>query len=464
MPRHNSSTPSSFDTLAIVHPNAAGLDIGSSEIVAALPPDRTPITVRAFSTFTPDLNALVDWLVAARIDTVVMEATGVYWVPIYDLLEQRGLTPVLVNSRHVKIVPGRKSDWNDAQWLQKLHSFGLFAGSFRPDAEIVALRTLVRHRGELIQHRSPHILHMLKALTQMNIQLDLVLSDIMGKTGQAIVRAIVADERDPVTLAQLRNPACKASSETIAKALTGSWQDEHLFVLKQALALYDAYTEQVVACDAEIERTLGAMASRGEPNAPLPELPRAKPHSKSKNQPTFNARAQFARIVGVDLVAVTGLSAATVQTIISEIGTDVSRFPTVKHFCSWLGLAPHNDISGGKVLRSRIRKVVTPATQAFRQAAQSVARSDSVYGAFFRSMRARVGPQQATVATAHKIARTVYHMLKHREAFRPEAATVYDEARRDRELRQLKRRAERLGFTLTPNAEVPAEVAPQTDG
>jgi len=220
----------------------------------------------------------------------------------------------------------------------------------------------------------------------------------------------------------------------------------------------------VVACDAEIERTLQAMESRGEPNAPLPELPRAKPHSKSKNQPTFNARAQFARIVGVDLVAVTGLSAATVQTIIAEIGTDVSRFPTAKHVCSWLGLAPHNDISGGKVLRSRIRKVVTPAPQAFRQAAQSVARSDSVYGAFFRSMRARLGPQQAPVATAHTIARTVYHLRKHREVFRPEAATVYDEARRDRELRQLKRRAERLGFTLTPNAEVPAEVAPQTDG
>jgi len=240
MSRRTSSSPSSFDTLAIVHPNAAGLDIGSTEIVAALPPDRGSTPVRAFSTFTPDVNALVDWLVAARIDTVVLESTGVYWVPIYDVLEQRGLKPVLGNSRHVTIVPGRKSDWNDAQWLQKLHSFGLFAGSFRPDAEIVALRTLVRHRGARIQHRSPPMLHMLKALTQMHIQLDHVLSDLMGKTGQAIVRASVAGERDPVTLAQLRNPACKASSDTIAKALTGSWHAEQLFVLKQALALYDA--------------------------------------------------------------------------------------------------------------------------------------------------------------------------------------------------------------------------------
>jgi transposase len=442
--------PSSFDTLVIVHPNAAGLDIGSSEIVAALPPDRSPTPVRAFSSFTPDLLALVDWLVAAKIDTVVLESTGVYWVPIFDLLEQRGLRPILVNSRHVKMVPGRKSDWNDAQWLQKLHSFGLFAGSFRPDAEIVALRTLVRHRAELIQHRAPHILHMHKALTQMNIHLDRVLTDIMGTTGQAIVRAIVAGERDPVVLAQLRNPACKASSETIARALTGSWQDEHLFVLKQALALYDAYTEQVLVCDCEIERVMQAMESRAEPDAPLPNLPRAKPHSKSKNQPSFNARAQLARIVGVDLVAVTGLSAATVQTIISEIGTDMSRFASAKHFCSWLGLAPHNDISGGKVLRSRTRKVVNRATLAFRQAAQSVARSDTAYGAFFRSMRARKGPQQATVATAHKLARTVYHMLKHREDFRPQAAAAYDEARREREIQQIRKRAERLGFTLAP--------------
>lgn len=272
----------------------------------------------------------------------------------------------------------------------------------------------------------------------------------MGVTGQAILRAIIAGERDPLKLAQLGNPACKSSSEKIAKALTGTWKHEHLFVLQQAVCLYDAYTSHIVACDKQIEQQLQAMESRAEVNAPLPDLPPVKRDSKSKNQPTFNVRAQLARIVGVDLVAVTGLSAATAQAIIAEIGTDVSRFPTVKHFCSWLGLAPHNDISGGKVLRSRTRKVVNRATQAFRQAAQSVARSDSAFGAFFRSMRARLGPQQATVATAHKIARTVYHMLKQREAFCPEAAAAYDEQRRKRELRQLARRAQRLGFVLAP--------------
>src|SRR6266496_1850725 len=394
MPSASTHRKRQLDELACVHPNAAGLDIGSEEIVVAVPADRDPEPVRVFRTFTPDLHLLVAWLVACGIDTVAMESTGVFWIPIYELLEQHGITPYLVNARHVKTVPGRKSDWNDAQWLQKLHALGLLQASFRPDAEIAALRTLVRYRAEVIQHRSPHILHMQRALKQMNIQLPEVLTDIMGETGQAILRAIVAGERDPVKLAQLRNPACKSSVEVIAKALTGTWKDELLFVLQQALVLFDVYTAQLAVCDAEIERYLKAMESRGEPDAPLPDLPPAKADSKSKNAPNFNARAQYARILGVDLVAVMGLSASSVQTIITEIGTDMSRFPTVKHFGSWLGLAPHNDISGGKVLRSRTRKVVNRAAQAFRQAAQSVARSDSALGAYYRRMRARLGPQQ----------------------------------------------------------------------
>lgn len=297
-----------------------------------------------------------------------------------------------------------------------LHALGLLQASFRPDAEIAALRTLSRYRAELIQHRAAHILHMQQALQQMNIQLERVLSDIMGITGQAILRAIVAGERDPVTLAQHRNPACKSSTETIAKALTGTWKDELLFVLQQALVIYDVYTAQIAVCTTQIESLVAAMESRGSADAPLPDLPSAKPDSKSKNAPHANTRAEFARLLGVDLVAVMGLSASSVQTIITEIGTDMSRFPTVKHFGSWLGLAPHNDISGGKVLRSRTQKVVNRAAQAFRQAAQSVSRSDSALGAFYRTMRARKGPQQATVATAHKIARIVYHLLKYGEA------------------------------------------------
>lgn len=458
MPRPN-RTPKQLhvDGLPAIHPNAAGIDIGADEIVVAVPPDRDPEPVRAFRTFTPDLQTLVAWLIACGIDTVALESTGVYWVPLYELLEQHGITPYLVNARHVKTVPGRKSDWNDAQWLQKLHALGLLQASFRPDDAIVALRTLVRYRAELIQHRAPHSLHMQKALQQMNLQLERVLSDIMGRTGQVIIRAIVAGERDPVVLAQHRNPACKSSTETIAKALTGTWKEELLFVLQQALVIYDVYTAQVAVCDLQVESYLAAMESRGAPDAPLPELPPAKPDSKSKNAPHPATRAQFARLVGVDLVAVMGLSASSVQTIITEIGTDMERFPTVKHFCSWLGLAPHNDISGGKVLRSRTHKVVNRATQAFRQAAQSVSRSDSAIGAFYRAMRARKGPQQATVATAHKIARIVYHLLKHGEAYEAESAETYDRNRQERELRALTRRANKLGYTL-------AQVRESTDG
>lgn len=454
--------PLRIEVLPCVFPNAAGLDIGSTEIVAAVAPDRTAEPVRLFGTFTPDLHALVDWLVSLGIDTVALESTGVYWVPIYELLEQHGITPYLVNGRHVKMVPGRKSDWSDAQWLQKLHALGLLQASFRPDAEIVALRTLVRYRAELIQHRAPHILHMQKALTQMNLQLNLVLSDITGVTGQAIIRAIVAGERDPSRLAEFRASNCRASLQQIIKALTGTWQVEQLFILRQALALFDHYSERIAACDQELERMLAAMKSRGEPDAPLPDLPPVKGKSKTKNAPAPSTRAQVARIVGVDLVGVSGLSASSVQTILSEVGTDMSRFPTVKHFCSWLGLAPHNDISGGKVLRSRTMKVSNRAGEAFRQAAQSVARSDTSFGAYFRAMRARKGPQQATVATAHKLARTVYFMLLRGEPFREESAEAYEAKRKERELKQLTRRAQKLGFTLSPAPRLVSQPASET--
>src|SRR5215216_6405785 len=450
-----------LDDLTCVYPNAAGLDIGSAEIVVAVPPERDAEPVRVFATFTADLHALIAWLLACGIETVAMESTGVYWIPIYELLEQHGIVPYLVNGRHVKSVPGRKSDWNDAQWLQKLHALGLLRASFRPDTEISALRTLVRYRAELIAHRAPHILHMQRALQQMNVQLERVLSDIMGTTGQEIIRAIVAGERDPVVLAQLRNPACKSSEEMIAKALRGTWKPELLFVLQQALTLYDVYTAQVAVCDRELERYLGQLEARsGDPHAPLPDLPATKTDSHSKNAPGFNARAHYARLLGVDLVAVMGLSSSSVQTIISEIGTDMSRFPTEKHFCAWLGLAPRNDISGGKVLRSRTRKVTNRATQAFRQAAQSVARSDSAVGAYYRSMRARKGPEQANVATAHKIARIVYHLLKYGAAYEEESAAVYEQKRQERELRAITRRANKLGYTLTQLGESTATSSP----
>ena len=462
MPTNHTPKKPRLDELACVFPNAAGLDIGSAEIVVAIPPERDPEPVRVFETFTPDLHALVAWLLACGIDTVAMESTGVFWIPIYELLEQHGIQPYLVNARHVKTVPGRKSDWNDAQWLQKLHALGLLQTSFRPDAEIRTLRTLVRYRAELIERRAPHINHMIQALKHMNIQLNLVLTDITGVSGLAMLRAIIAGERDPQCLAQWRQPGCKHSQAEIVKALTGTWDEAQLFVLQQALDLFDYYTAKIAECDSKLEQQYQAMESRWEEDAPLPDLPPAKPDSKSKNALNFNARAQLARVIGVDLVAVMGISAITAQTIISEIGTDMERFPTVKHFCSWLGLAPHNDISGGKVLRSRTMKVRNRANQAFRQAAQSVAQSDSSYGAYYRAMRARVGPKQAIVATAHKIARTVYHLLKTGEPYREESGAEYERKRRERELKHLARRAQKLGYILSAVPVTEPESPPES--
>ena len=439
-----------LEDLKIVHPRAAGLDIGAREIWACVPSQSTADAerVRVFGTFTVDLQALADWLVACGVDTVAMESTGVYWIPVFDLLEARGLKVYLVNSWHLKHVPGRKSDVLDCQWIQQLHSLGLLRASFRPDAEMVALRAYLRHRATLIQHRAPHVLHMQKALQQMNLQLPLVLSDIMGETGQKIIRAIVAGERDSLKLAQLRHPSCKSSEDEIAKALTGTWQAEHLFALKQSLELVDFYTHQLADCDAELEQRFATIKPRWDVPDDLPKLPKAKPDSRSKNAPTYNARAELFRITGVDLVAVEGISASLAQTILSEVGTDMSRFPTEKHFCSWLGLTPHHEISGGKILRNHTLKTDNRAGQAFRQAAACVIRSDSVFGAFYRRKKAQLGPMQALVATAHKIARTVYHLLKYKTAYQDSGAEAYEQKYKERELAHLRNKAAKLGYTL----------------
>jgi transposase len=438
-----------LENMPSVFPNAAGLDIGSTEIVAALPPDRSDTPVRTFTTFTADLKELVVWLVKHQIDTVSMESTGIYWIPIFEMLEDVGIRVYLVNARHFRIVPGRKTDYNDAQWLQKLHSLGLLEGSFRPDDEICVLRSLLRHRAQLIEHRAPHILHMQKSLKLMNIQLPEVLSDVTGVTGMAILRAIIAGERRGEVLAKLRRKECKKSERDIVEALTGTWRDEHVFVLQQSVELFDYYTIKINECDGRIDRQFSAMRPRFQVqmDAPRQATGPAK-KSKSKNKPAYDARAHLLRVLGIDLTEVTGISDSIAQTIICEVGTDMSRFPTDRHFCSWLGLAPHNDISGGKILRSRTMKAHNRAAQAFRHAAQACARSSSAFGAFFRVIRARRGAQQAIVATAHKIARVVYHLLKYREAFRPESMHEFDRKRRQREVKSLERRAKALGYSL----------------
>lgn len=450
----------SFAGLNHIQPHAAGMDIGAHEIWVCVPGEGDTQIVRLFGTYTTDLHAIGAWLRAHQIRTIAMESTGIYWIPIFEYLESLGLHCCLISSRSIKRVPGRKTDVEDCQWIQTLHSYGLLENSFRPEADLVALRTLLRHRAQLIQHRAPHIQHIQKALLQMNIQLSQAISDVTGQTGQHIIRAIVAGERDPFKLAALRNYRCQKDEAEIAKALTGTWRDEHLFILKQALELFDFYTHQIEACDAEIERTYALI--RPDWSGDMPHnLPKKRNHSHSKNTPknAGDLRRHLFRISGVDLVSVDGISVSIAQTILSEIGTDMSKWPTVKHFCSWLGLAPKNDITGGKVIRSRTYRTKNRAGQAFRFAASSVTRADCAFGAFYRRKKSQIGPAQAIVATAHMIARTVYFMLKNKVPYIHISAKSFDKRYREQQIRYLHRKAAKLGFQLTPTGVPPLAVS-----
>lgn len=438
-----------LDSLKQINLNAAGLDVGAAEIWACVPEGRDTESVRMFRTFTPDLHGLADWLEQCGVDTVAMESTGVYWIPIYEILEERGFEVYLVNARHIKNVSGRKTDVLDCQWIQQLHTYGLLQASFRPADNICTVRAYVRQRNNLIRYRSAHIQHMQKALHLMNLQLTNVISDITGKTGMAIIRDIVVGECDPVRLAQYRDPRCAKSEEEIAKALTGNYRQEHVFALKQALALYDFYTEQLRECDAEIEQ----LYANFEPavDEALPPLP---PQSKRRrdNAPDYDLRSYLYQIAGVDLTQVHGLDAVLAQEIISEIGLDMSKWPTDKHFTSWLKLAPYNDISGGKVLKRKTAKSNNRAARAFRLAAWAVSRTDTALGAFYRRMRARHGGPKAIVATARKIACIVYHMLKDKTDYVDHGAAHYEEKCRQRAVRNLRRKAAKLGLTVVPVA------------
>jgi transposase len=432
-----------------VHEHAAGVDVGAHEIMVCVAEGEGLQLVRSFGSYTVDLQAIGKWLAEHDVETVAMESTGVYWIPLFEELERRGFHCHLISSRSLRRVPGRKSDVVDCQWIQTLHAYGLLESSFRLEADLVALRTLLRHRAQLIQHRSPHVLHMQKALLQMNIQLSQALSDVSGETGQAMIRAIVGGERDPHKLATLRNYRCKKDEQEIAKALTGTWREEHLFILQQSLELYDFYTKQLEECDEEIERMYSLVRvdwveERGH-------IPESKRNSHSKNAPKkIQVSKHLKRICGVDLTAIHGVSASLAQTIVLEVGTDMSKFPNEKHFCSWLGLAPKNEISGGKVLKNKTLKTHNRAGQAFRMAAGSVMRADCAFGAFYRRQKARLGPAQAAVATAHLIARVVYKMLKYQVEYEPLSVAQYEQHYREQQLKYLHKKAANLGFQLTP--------------
>jgi len=436
-------------SLSITYPDAAGIDIGASSHFVAVPVGRDAEPVREFAAFTDDLRRLVQWLRDCRITAVAMESTGVYWIPLYELLEASGFEVHLVNAYHVKGVPGRKSDVLDCQWLQQLMSFGLLRGAFRPADEICALRSIWRHRDMLLSYQSRHVQHLQKALTQMNIQLHHVISDLMGVTGQAIVRAIVAGERDTQVLAGLRDRRIRADEAQIARSLEGTWRAEHLFSLKQALALYDAYASQIADCDVELERLLRALKAHEAPDE-LEGGPRGGP---SKNAPRFNARKALFEASGVDLTRIPGIEASSALKILSEIGTDLSRFPSVKHFTSWLGLCPGTKISGGKTLSGETKRCANRAAQALRMGAQSLRQSRSALGAYHRRLCARMDRAKAITATAHKLARLVYFMLTRGQAYVDSGQQNYEERYQQRMVQSLTQRARALGFQLVPSSQ-----------
>ena len=429
-----------------VHAHAAAVDIGATLHVAAVGPDRDPEPVRSFGTFTADLHRMADWFERCGVQTVAMESTGVYWIPAYEVLEQRGFAVVLVNARDAKHVPGRKTDVSDAEWLRRLHEYGLLRASFRPGAGIAALRAYLRQRERLLDYAASHIQHMQKALTQMNLQLHHVVADITGATGLRIIRAVVAGERDPAVLAALRDHRCKASEEAIRQALVGNPREEHVFALAQALELYDTYQAKVADCDVRIQAVLDRLqAECPVPTAPLP-APRCR--TQSPNGLAFPAREALHRILGVDLTRIHGLGPYLALRLVGECGTDLSAWPSAKHFTSWLCLAPGNKISGGKVLSAKTRRSGSRAAALLRLAAVAAGRTETALGAFYRRLSGRVGKAKAVTATARKIAVLFYNALRHGMAYADPGASYYEERYRRRVLANLRRRAKSLGYVL----------------
>jgi transposase len=429
----------------VLRQNAAGIDIGSRGIWVSVPPSRCDESVQAYGVVTGELHKLADWLHDCGIDTVAMESTGVYWVPLYEILEERGFDVWLVNSREVKSVPGRKSDVLDCQWIRRLHTYGLLRRSFRPSAEIVELRQYLRQRDTLISDAADQVRRMHKALTLMNIQIQTVISDITGQTGMAILRDIVAGVRDPKTLANHRHYRCHASVETIEQALTGNYKREHVFALRHALRQYDLNQELVAECDTAAAQLLDALhAQAGREVQPTPK----KNLKRKQKEATVDYRTRFKALVGVDLTAVPGLADYSVAALVSEIGTDMTQWPTSRHFASWLRIVPRSDITGGKPKNRRTLPTTSRAVHLLRMAAMNAGRTNTAIGAFYRNFARRKGKAEAVVATAHKLARIIYAMLRNQTEFHDVGQDGWEQDRRERTVRNLKRRAKALGLRL----------------
>ena len=422
--------------MQIVNPHAAGIDIGSKEHYVAVAPYLCKEAVRSFGCFTEDLHAIAKWLKECKVTSVAMESTGVYWIPLFLLLEEHGFEVFLVNAQHVKNVSGRKTDESDCQWIQKLHSFGLLTASYQPDLHTRALRSYVRHRKNLIQSSQVHLLRMQKALEQMNIKVQHVIADITGKTGTAIIDAILAGERDATVLSNLIDVRIRATKEEVKKSLEANWQEVHLFELKQSRELWDFYRQKIADCTKEIETVISDVKSQQPLDGDKP------PISQPKDYLNF--------IYGVDVTAIWGIKENTAIELLAEIGPDMSKWKTEKHFSSWLGISPNNKISGGKIISSKTQKKQNKAGQLFKMIAYAIQRSDHWLAVFYRRIRAKGGPKKAIVATAHKLAIIFYKMVKTKQAFNPIKKEDYENLFKQQKIKQLEKQAFKLGLVLAP--------------
>jgi transposase len=436
--------------LQVMHPKAAGIDVGNEEHWVAVPPDLDPLPVQSFGCFTQDLQEMANWLVERGIETVAMQSTGVYWIALYDILSERGLRVFVVNAADTKNLPGRKTDIQECQWLLKLHAYGLLRNSFRPEEEILVMRTYWRQRQQHIEDASRCIQHMQKALTQMNVQLANVISDISGATGLAILSAIMDGERDPRVLARFRDPRVKASEETVARSLEGNWRPELLFVLGQELEGYRTFQAKIAECDKQLRLHYQTMEEKADPDglAPVPRDKRAHGNIPAG----FDLRSELYRATGVDLTAIAGLNVLTAQTIIAEVGFDMSRFDTEAHFVSFLGLSPNNKISGGKVVGREKRKSKNRAGRALQLSAGTLLNSDTYLGAQYRRLRTKLGSPKARKAMANRLARIVYRMLKYGENYIDKGKEFYEQKYRQQQIHMLTKKATELGLQLIPTA------------
>lgn len=439
IPKPGSASPA----FPLVSPNAAGIDLGSRKHFVAVPEDRDAQPVREFGCYTAQLQDMAEWLKKCGIETIAMEATGVYWVPVFEILESHGFEVLLVDARQVKNLTGRKTDAVDCQWIRHLHSYGLLSAAFRPKAEICEMRAYWRQRCNLVDSASRQILLMQKALEQMNVQLHKAVSDITGKTGMRIIRAIVQGGRDPHTLARMRHGRLKASRDELAQALTGNYRPEHLFALEQALEGYDFIHRQIESCDRRLETYMKALPAK----APSVTTTKSR-QARRKNQPHFDLRAEQVRFTGVDLTRIPSIDTLTVQAVLTEVGSDVSRFPTEGHFASWVTLCPNNRKTGGKIRSRRTRKSSHRLADALRVAAQTLSRSKTALGADYRRLRARIGAPKAITAFAHKLARIIYRMLRYGEEYVEQGQQLAEAKTKRRSLNTLTRLANELGYGL----------------